>query len=106
MAEEIIVLVTASSEEEAVKIGKALVNEHVVACVNIVPEIRSLFFWQGTTQDEREILLVCKSRLPLLEKLTARVKELHSYSVPEVVALPIIGGSEAYLSWVRESTGG
>jgi periplasmic divalent cation tolerance protein len=105
MAGEIIVLVTAASREEAEKIGTTLVDERIAACVNIVPEIRSLFFWQGKTQDEHEVLLICKSMLPLLEKLTVRVKELHSYSVPEIVALPIIGGSPEYLSWLQESTG-
>lgn len=106
MGEEIIVLITASSEEEAVRIGTALVDDHLAACVNIIAGIRSLFFWQGKTQDERETLLVCKSRQPLLEKLTARVKALHSYSVPEIIALPVVGGSSDYLSWLRESTGG
>jgi len=106
LAGEIIVLITASSKEEAAKIGTALVEEHLAACVNIVPEIRSLFFWEGKTQDERESLLVCKSRQPLLEQLITRVKALHSYTVPEVLALPIVGGSSEYLAWLRESTGG
>lgn len=106
MAEEIIVLITASSGEEAATIAEALVNEHVAACVNIVPEVRSLFFWEGKTQDSREALLICKSRQPLLEKLISRVKSLHSYAVPEVIALPIIAGSPDYLNWVRENTKG
>jgi periplasmic divalent cation tolerance protein len=106
MAEEIIVLITASSSKEAAKIGTALVEEHLAACVNIVPEIRSLFFWEGKTQDQREVLLVCKSRQPLLEQLISRVKAMHSYTVPEVLALPIVGGSPEYLNWLRETTGG
>jgi periplasmic divalent cation tolerance protein len=104
MADEIIVLITAASKEEASRIGTALVNEHIAACVNIVPQVRSLFFWEGKIQDESELLLIAKSRQPLLERLIARVKALHSYSVPEVIALPIIGGSSQYLSWLREST--
>lgn len=104
MAGEIIVLITASSNEEAVKIGTALVDEHLAACVNIVPEVRSLFFWNGKTQDERETLLIGKSRQPLLERLIARVKTLHSYSVPEVIALPVVGGSKEYLDWLQETT--
>ena len=104
MAGEIIVLITASSEDEAAKIGSALVDEHLAACVNIVPGVRSLFFWEGKTQDERELLLICKSRQPLLERIIARVKSLHSYTVPEVVALPVTGGSEDYLRWLREAT--
>lgn len=104
MAGEIIVLITASSEDEAAKIGSALVDEHLAACVNIVPGVRSLFFWEGKTQDGRELLLICKSRQPLLERIIARVKSLHSYTVPEVIALPVAGGSEDYLRWLRDST--
>ncbi len=104
MAEEIIVLITAGSGEEAAKIATALVDEHMAACVNIVPDVRSLFFWQGRTQNAAEALLICKSRQPLLEKLISRVKSLHSYTVPEVIALPVAGGSRDYLDWVREST--
>ena len=104
MADEIIVLITASSKDEAVKIGTALVNEHLAACVNIVQEVRSLFFWEGKTHDERETLLIAKSRQPLLEPLIARVKALHSYTVPEVIALPILGGSPEYLRWLNETT--
>ena len=104
MAEEIIVLITASSDGEAENIGYTLVDEHLAACVNIVPGIRSLFFWEGRTQDGRELLLICKSRQPLLERIVARVKSLHSYTVPEVIALPVAGGSEEYLRWLREAT--
>jgi periplasmic divalent cation tolerance protein len=104
MAEEIIVLITASSDDEAENIGYALVDERLAACVNIVPGIRSLFFWEGKTQDGRELLLICKSRQPLLERIVARVKSLHSYTVPEVIALPVAGGSEEYLGWLREAT--
>ena len=104
MADEIVVFITASSTDEAALIGKALVDEHLAACANLVPEVRSLFFWDNKTQDERESLLMVKSRLPLLETLTARVKSLHSYSVPEVIALPIVGGSADYLAWLNETT--
>jgi len=106
MADEVIVLITASSVEEAERIAKVLVNEHLAACVNIVPEVRSLFFWEAKTQEARETLLICKSRQPLLDRLISRVKTLHSYTVPEIIALPIIGGSRDYLDWVLESTKG
>ena len=106
MSGEIIVLITASSKDEAARVGTALVDEHLAACVNIVPQIRSLFFWEGKTQDQDEILLVVKSRLPLLERIIARVKALHSYTVPEIIALPIIGGSPEYLHWLDEETKG
>lgn len=101
MGDEILVLITASSPDEAAKIGTALVDEHLAACVNIVPEVRSLFLWEGKTRDERESMLICKSRLALMEQLVARVKALHSYSVPEVIALPIIAGSREYLDWLH-----
>jgi periplasmic divalent cation tolerance protein len=104
MADEIIVLITASSEQEAVNIGSTLVNEHLAACVNIVPRIRSLFFWEGKTQDAQESLLIAKSRRLVLDQLISRVKALHSYTVPEVIALPIIGGSLEYLAWLNKST--
>jgi len=99
----VIVLITASSGDEAVKIATALVNDHLAACVNIVPEVRSLFFWEGRTQDAHEVMLICKCMLPLVEKLIIRVKDLHSYAVPEIIALPIIAGSREYLDWVRET---
>jgi periplasmic divalent cation tolerance protein len=104
MADDIIVLITASNKEEAATIGLALVNEHLAACVNIIPEIRSLFTWDGKTQDEQETLLIAKSRQPLLDQLVLRVRSLHSYAVPEVLALPIVGGSADYLTWLRETT--
>jgi len=104
MADEIVVLITASSREEAEKIGSALVDDRLAACVNIIPEVRSLFVWEGKRQDERETLLVAKSRRPLLDRLVARVKMLHSYTVPEVIALPVVGGSRDYLDWVEAST--
>jgi periplasmic divalent cation tolerance protein len=106
VAGEIIVLITASSEAEAVKISNALVEEHLAACVNIVPGIRSLFFWEGKTQDEKETLLIVKSRQPLLDRLITRVKSVHSYTVPEIIALPVIGGSGDYLTWLKETTKG
>ncbi len=104
MAEEIIVLITAGSDQEAAKIAGALVQEHLAACVNVIAGVRSLFFWEGKTHDSAEALLICKSRGPLLEELIRRVKSLHSYTVPEIIALPIVAGSREYLDWVREST--
>ncbi len=104
MAEELIVLITVSSNDEAEKVGASLVEEHLAACVNIMPGIRSIFFWEGKVQVEQELILLCKSTQQLLDKLILRVKELHSYTVPEILALPIIGGSADYLSWIRDTT--
>ena len=105
MKEGIVVLITAGSDDESARIAQALVDEHLAACVNIIPAIQSVFFWEGRTQTARESLLICKSRASLLQNIIGRVKSLHSYSVPEIIALPIVGGSSDYLAWVRESTG-
>jgi periplasmic divalent cation tolerance protein len=104
MADEIVILITAGSADEAATIARTLVDEHLAACVNVVPGVRSFFFWEGRTQEAAETLLVCKSRRPLLDDLSRRVKALHSYTVPEVVALPIVAGLSDYLAWVNEST--
>jgi periplasmic divalent cation tolerance protein len=98
------VLITAGSDQEAARIAQTLLDEHLAACVNVVPGIRSFFFWEAKTQTALESLLICKSRAPLLQSIIERVKALHSYSVPEIIALPIVGGSSDYLAWVREST--
>jgi len=104
MEDGIVVLITASSREEAEKIAETLVSDHLAACVNVVGDISSYFFWDGRAQQARESLLVCKSRKALMERLIARVKSLHSYTVPEIIALPIVAGSDDYLAWVKEST--
>ena len=104
MGDEVVVLITTSSADEAAKIGRALVEEHLVACANIVGGVRSLFFWDGKTQDEQETLMICKSRSLLVNRIVDRVKQLHSYSVPEIIALPIVAGSPEYLAWLREAT--
>jgi periplasmic divalent cation tolerance protein len=106
MTDGIIVLITASTPEEAAKIAASLVDGHLAACVNIVPEVRSLFFWEGRTHDARESLLICKSRKHLMEDLVSRVRALHSYTVPEIIALPIVAGSADYLNWLKENTSG
>lgn len=106
MTDGIIVLITASSRQEAEKIAASLVGEHLAACVNIVDGIHSFFFWEGKTQSASESLLICKSRKQVMDRLIARVKSLHSYSVPEIIAIPIVGGSPEYLAWVWESTNG
>ena len=103
MDDPVVVYVTASSEEEARYIGKKLVEEGFAACANIVPNIRSIYIWKGELCDDNEVLLIIKSRRIHIDKIVKRVKDLHSYQVPEVIALPIIQGSEDYLSWMEES---
>ena len=106
MAEEIIILITAGSSAEATTIARALVDEHLAACVNIVPGVRSLFFWEGVTQEADEVLMICKSRMPLMDSVIDLVRSLHSYTVPEIIALPVAAGLPSYLAWVKESTNG
>lgn len=104
MSEEIVILITAGSQDEAAKIARTLVDEHLAACVNVLSGARSFFFWEGRTQEAAETLMICKSRLPLMERIIARVKELHSYTVPEIIALPVAAGLPDYLRWVDDST--
>ena len=105
MTEFIIVLITVSKEDEAVRIAQELVDSRLAACVNMVKGIRSIYRWKGKREDEEEVLMVVKTRQDLFDGLKKRVKELHSYSVPEIIALPVMEGSEEYLKWLREETG-
>ena len=97
----IVVLMTASSKEEAVKIVRALLEERLITCANIMDPVSSLFWWQGKIQEEKEVLAIMKSSESLFGKLSQRVMELHSYDVPEILALPIIEGSSSYLEWMK-----
>ncbi len=99
----ILVLVTASDKKEAMKIAKKLVENKLAACINIVDNIHSIYWWQGKVEESNESLLIIKTRIDKLEKLIETIKSLHSYSVPEVIALPIIGGYNKYLEWLEES---
>lgn len=101
---EIVVLVTAGSEEEGLKIARVLVEEKVVACVNLFPGIRSVFQWQGKVTEEQEVLLFAKTVSGAFNRLVSVVRAHHSYDVPEIIALPIQHGLPEYLAWVRETT--
>ena len=103
--EEIVVFITASDEDEASKIAKALVEARLAGCVNIIKDIRSIYSWQEKIEDEKEALMVIKTQKILFDSLMEKVKELHSYKVPEIIALPIIEGSEDYLKWLKDVTG-
>jgi periplasmic divalent cation tolerance protein len=103
MTDYIVVFVTAP-EDEAVDLAKTLVEERLVACVNIVPGLRSIYWWQGKVEDEPEVLCIMKTRSNLFESLRDRVRELHSYEVEEIVALPIVAGNPPYLDWIKENT--
>ncbi len=105
MTDAIIVLMTASSQEEAERIAKTLVEERLAACVNVVPGARSFYFWGGKLCQEGESLLIAKTRLDRFAAMEARVRALHSYTVPEILALSVVAGSEPYLRWLGEMAG-
>lgn len=102
--EAIVILVTCGSEEEAVRIAQALVEERLVACANIVSPIRSIYRWEGKIWDEREWLLLLKTQRKRFAEIESKVKSLHSYAVPEIVSLPILEGIPSYLKWLEEMT--
>ena len=99
-ADRIIILITAGSEEEAHKIAKLVVNQKKAACVNIVPRVDSLFRWKGKIDSAHESLLLVKTRASLVSEIISLVRQAHSHDVPEIIALPIIDGSEEYLKWL------
>jgi periplasmic divalent cation tolerance protein len=96
-------LTTAPGRDEAHQIAKLLIDEKLAACVQLLP-IESFYFWRGKTQNEAEILLLVKTRSALFEPAIARIKAVHSYSVPEIVAMPFIAGFSGYLDWIDEVT--
>ena len=100
MTDKIVVLSTCDSEEKAVAVARALVEERVAACVNVIPGARSIYHWQGQVEDASEWVLVIKSRRDLFDRLKEALARVHSYEVPEVIALPVVDGSEAYLTWL------
>jgi len=96
----IVVFITARDTEEAQKIAKMLLKRRQVACVNIVPEVSSHFWWQDKLDSAKESLLVIKTKDSLLPDIVKSVKKIHSYGVPEIIALPIVGGNQDYLDWI------
>ena len=100
----IVVLITAASREEADRIARRLVEDRLAACVTIMPQVRSIFTWEQKLSQEDEVLLLVKSRRTRFAQLAEAVKQLHSYSVPEIIALPVVMGAADYLRWVSEST--
>jgi periplasmic divalent cation tolerance protein len=99
-----IVFMTASSREEAEKIANSLVEKRLAACVQLVSDIRSVYWWEGKICDDREVLLSAKTTAGLFPELAAAVKSLHSYQVPEIVFVPIQDGLPEYLDWMHQVT--
>jgi periplasmic divalent cation tolerance protein len=104
MTDKIVVLSTSESAEEAGKLARALVEQRLAACVNIVPGIRSVYHWKGRVEDAGEFLLLIKSRRDLFDRLREAIQQEHSYEVPEIIALPIVTGSDDYLEWLAAET--
>jgi periplasmic divalent cation tolerance protein len=102
LEKHLLILVTVSSENEGERIGETLVKEGLAACTNLVPGVKSIFKWKGEMCKEDEVLMLIKSKESLFEELKNRVIDLHSYDVPEVIAIPIIFGSADYLRWMEE----
>ena len=97
----IVVLMTASSGEEATRLAEMLVGAHLAACVQILPEMESVYRWEGKIERQSEVLLIAKTTQAKFAEIDREVRALHSYETPEIVALPITGGSAPYLSWLK-----
>jgi len=98
----IVLFITTATAEEAQRISRVLLEQRKVACVNIVPRVNSLFWWQGKLDSAEESLLIVKTKASQLSEIVPLVKELHSYDIPELIALPIIGGNQDYLEWIQK----
>ena len=96
----IVILITAKDKKEAIKIARGLLEAKLIACANIINGVQSLFWWEGKIDSSKEVLLVLKTQKSLFTKVTTKVKSLHSYQTPEIIALPIVNGSEEYLKWI------
>jgi periplasmic divalent cation tolerance protein len=99
-AEAIVVMMTAASQDEASRIAEILVEDRLAACVQILPEIESVYRWQGAVKREKEILLLAKTAASRFEELESKVRALHSYDTPEIIALPVTDSSAPYLAWL------
>jgi periplasmic divalent cation tolerance protein len=102
MSEFIVALVTVGSADEGDRLARALVESRLAACVNRLKAVQSIYRWQGKIESSEEVLLIVKTRRDLFERLKEKIQQLHSYQVPEIIALPIIEGSENYLRWLDE----
>ena len=99
-----LIYITAKDKDEARRIGRALVEERLAACVNVFDGVNSMYWWEGKVQDEAEAVLVAKTKESLVPDLAERVKSLHSYSCPCIVSLPIVNGNQDFLDWIGRET--
>lgn len=100
----VVLFATAASQAQAESIAAELLKEKLAACVNMVPSVVSMYEWEGKLERSEEVLMIIKSRSTLVEETSSKIKELHSYSVPETIALQIIGGNREYMGWIKSST--
>ncbi len=105
LSDALVVLVTGPDRDTMERLARTLVEERLAACVNLLGGLRSIYRWEGSVEEADEVLAIVKTTRGGLNALAERVRELHPYDVPEVLALPVEGGSEAYLDWVSESVG-
>src|SRR5258708_30018462 len=106
MTGKIVVICSCGSTEEAERIARHLVKEKLAACVSVLPSVRSFYRWEGTLEDSQEALLLIKSSLDRFDSLRHAIEGLHSYKVPEILALPVVAGGPAYLHWMSQELGG
>jgi periplasmic divalent cation tolerance protein len=104
LSDAIIVFMTASNGEEAARLADMLVGAHLAACVQILPEMESVYRWQGKIERAAEILLLAKTTRSKFEELEREVRALHSYDTPEIIAVPVVAGSASYVDWLIKST--
>jgi periplasmic divalent cation tolerance protein len=105
MTDKIVVFSACDSEEQAGRIARSLVEQRLAACVNIVPGARSIYRWKGQIEDAAEWVLIIKSRRDLMDKLRVAIGKIHTYEVPELLAVPVVDGSESYLAWLDRELG-
>jgi periplasmic divalent cation tolerance protein len=99
-----LIYITTGSMDEAKTIGKELVSSRLAACVNIIDNMNSMYWWDGEIQDDREVIIIAKTRESIVPELIEKVKSIHSYECPCIVSLPILDGNEAFLQWVVDET--
>ena len=99
-----LIYITTKDKDEARRIGKELVKARLAACVNIIDNMNSMYWWEGKIQDDQEVILIAKTKQSLVKKLIKKVKSIHSYSTPCIISLPILDGNSDYLDWLKKET--